>query len=207
MNEEDNFQVGGGNAERPSGFSLLRLVIRRKKNLISFIAVVAFVSNNAILEKRRPKVPGATAPSKISGISQQAKTALKTLTGKSSGRKRKRGFRVVYDSGNARDAVTIPPAAGDLLLEILEQMANGVEVAVVAIDAELTTQEAANSLNVSRPHLIKLLDSGHIACRRVGAHRRIKVRDLLEYKRREQARSMAALAELASEAQKHNLGY
>jgi excisionase family DNA binding protein len=152
-------------------------------------------------------MPTVSSNVMISEKSQQAKTALRTLTEKSRRKTRKSGFRVTRDSGDISTAVTIPPAASDLLLKILEQMAKGVEVTVMPIDTELTTQVAANVLNVSRPYLVKLLDSGQIPYRRVGAHRRVKVQDLLGYKQRYEARSKAALKELASEAQKHGLGY
>lgn len=152
-------------------------------------------------------MPAASSNLMISEKSQQAKTALRTLTEKSTKRTRKSGFRVTHDTGDISTAVTIPPAASDLLLKILEQMAKGIEVTVIPIETELTTQAAANVLNVSRPYLVKLLDSGQIPYRRVGAHRRVKVQDLLGYKQSNEARSKAALEELASEAQKHGLGY
>src|SRR5215471_2944843 len=83
------------------------------------------------------------------------------------------------------DALVVPREAAVLLAQILGYLANGEGVSVMPDSAELTTQEAAEFLNVSRPYLIKLLESDQIPYRRVGTHRRIRFRDLRLYQSRD----------------------
>ena len=100
--------------------------------------------------------------------------------------------------GVAAEPVNIPMAAVRLLKEILDQMAHGNGVALTPLHAELTTRQAANLLQVSRTHLVQLLDDGHIPCRKVGAHRRVRARDLLDYRRETEFRRRKALDELTA---------
>ena len=103
----------------------------------------------------------------------------------------------ILDDG-AQATVKLPAPAVGLLLRILEEMARGNAVTIIPVHAELTTQEAADMLNISRPSLIQLLDEGRIEFRRVGTHRRVRFEGLMAYKRRADADRRAALAELVA---------
>ena len=96
------------------------------------------------------------------------------------------------------EPVDIPTLALRLLKEILDQMAHGNGVALTPLHAELTTRQAADLLQVSRTHLVQLLDEGRIPCRRVGAHRRVRARDILDYRRETESRRREALDELTA---------
>ncbi len=98
--------------------------------------------------------------------------------------------------------ITVPVKAIHMLADILNQMAQGNAVSIVPIHAELTTQQAADMLNVSRPYLIKsILDTGKLAYHKAGTRRKILYKDLLTYKNNDLKERKALMAELAKQAQ------
>ena len=94
-----------------------------------------------------------------------------------------------------------------MLFDILSNMAEGKSVTLIPSDSEVSTQQAADMLNVSRPHIIKLLEDGAIPFKKVGSHRRIQLKDLMKYEKSLKANREKQLEILAKQAQLNNLGY
>ncbi len=134
-----------------------------------------------------------------------AQTSSRFLSGHI-GRKAEMKLRLVEDTGET-EAITVPASALKLFVQILAEMAKGNAVTLIPIHAELTTQEAADLLNVSRPFLVGLIENGDIPFRKVGKHRRLAVTDVLAYKAKSHAARQKDLDELTEEAQRLNLGY
>jgi excisionase family DNA binding protein len=113
----------------------------------------------------------------------------------------------IFDERHEAHTVELPTSALRLLVDILSELADGNAVKVVPIHAELTTQEAADLMNVSRPHLVKLLETGDLPFHKTGKHRRVRFSDLMTYKVAQERASAAAMEELAAQAQALQMGY
>jgi len=103
--------------------------------------------------------------------------------------------------------VTLPEAIVDILFHVAENLSKGRAVALVAFDSQLSTQQAARFLGVSRPHLVKLLERGEIDYTKVGAHRRIKFEDVVRFKENRDAKRRAALEEMTRKLQEEGVDY
>jgi len=102
-------------------------------------------------------------------------------------------------------SLVLTPELAELLRKFLEALLLGEPVQVVPLEAELTTQQAAELLGVSRPHLVRLLEEGKIPYRKVGTHRRVRARELLEYLEQARRRGREGMAELVRESQELGL--
>jgi excisionase family DNA binding protein len=101
----------------------------------------------------------------------------------------------------------LPATAVRLLLDLLTEMAAGNAITLIPVHAQLTTQQAADVLNVSRPFLVSLLEQGKIPHVKVGTHRRILFEDLMRYKKDIDRERQKALDELVKQSQQLNMGY
>lgn len=99
------------------------------------------------------------------------------------------------------EEIELPGSVFQILRQVVYYMMQGRAISIVPLSKELTTQEAADILNVSRPYLVKLLEQGDIPFIKVGTHRRIRISDLMDYKRQRDASRRKGLVELTQMSQ------
>jgi excisionase family DNA binding protein len=121
--------------------------------------------------------------------------------------RRNRPLTMRVRDAEREETLELPAGAVKLLMAILEDMAAGRAVTLVPHNAELTTQEGADFLNVSRPFFIQLLEQRQIPFRLVGTHRRVRFEDVLQYKEDIDSKRRGVLDKLTAEAQKLKMGY
>lgn len=134
--------------------------------------------------------------------SEQMKQTAKNLNGL------KLDIRVtVPDKSN--EEVTVPAFLLDIVQQLVTEIAKGNSITIIPSEQEISTNEAADILDISRKHLIDLLESGElpIPFRRVGKHRRFILQDVLSYKQKTDEQRLLVLQELANQAQELKLGY
>jgi excisionase family DNA binding protein len=115
--------------------------------------------------------------------------------------------QLVSDTPEATTTIVVPSVAFGFFVDVLTELANGNAVIVAPVHAELTTQQAADFLNVSRPFLLKLLDERAIPYRRVGNRRKLLLTDVLAYRARNETLRREIADELTRESQSLGLEY
>jgi excisionase family DNA binding protein len=148
--------------------------------------------------------PEAVTPSpEDTRLAQESSRRIAKLLG---ARKQNLRFRIQPED-EPEETIAILLPAFRMLAEILTEMAKGNTITLIPIHAELTTQQAADLINVSRPFLIEQLEKGEIPFRKVGKHRRVLFQDLMAYKHRIDHNRLKSLDELTAQAQELDMGY
>ncbi|WP_240358840.1 helix-turn-helix domain-containing protein [Myxococcus vastator] len=142
----------------------------------------------------RVSEPVAATEGTLGQVQQLAKLITETLHG--------RGAQPRFTLlGPNHEALPLPKDVLTLLQQLLAVLASGDAVSIVPVQKELTTQQAANLLNVSRQYLVQLLDEGKIPFHRTGTHRRVYTQDVLDFRARRKAERRAKLAEMLHDSQ------
>ena len=174
-------------------FRLFRLSIHQMK---------AAMSRDVVFD------PGALSPRDLAALKKhRARLAALAESGRSDRGSAAPRMTVRLQDGDEQEDVALPPALAQAVAAALTEVADGHAMHAAPVAEELTTQQAADLLNVSRPFFVKLLERGTISYRKVGAHRRVQRADVLAYKAKMYHEAEAALQDLADQAQDLGLGY
>jgi excisionase family DNA binding protein len=120
---------------------------------------------------------------------------------------RRASIRLRFEDGGEAEDVSVPASAVRLFIQMLTEMSQGNSVTLIPNQTELTTQQAADLLNVSHRYVVKLLDEGEIPFRTVGEYRRLRFDDLMAFKRKDDDARAKILDQLTAEAQELGMGY
>ena len=135
---------------------------------------------------------------------EQAKQSSRTLSKYANAERVQLSLR---GSNGQSDDLILPGPVLQILLDVLAEIAKGNAISLVPMHQELSTQDAAHLLNVSRPFLVGLLEKGEIPFRKVGAHRRVYLRDVMTYKEGTDQQRNKTLDALAALSQQEGMGY
>jgi excisionase family DNA binding protein len=171
--------------------------------VVAFVSPISYVAFVARRHAVTPLVDIARPSPDIAAEAGEAARSLAPLL-----RKRKGGQHItLVAEGDLPARVVVPRAALELFVRILGEMASGNAVTIVPVHAELTTQQAAELLNVSRPFMVKLLEEGRLPFRLVGTRRRVRFEDLARFRQRDDEERSKVMDELTAEAQRLGLEY
>jgi excisionase family DNA binding protein len=158
------------------------------------------------MSTRAPEDFQTVAPTEADAL--LARESSRRLASRKLGRRASVRIQLLDDGGGGDgEAVAVPTSALRLFLRLLTEMSQGNAVTLIPTHAELTTQQAADVLHVSRPYVVKLLDEGRIPSRTVGKYRRVRFDDLMAYKRKDDEARAKVLDQLTAEAQELGMGY
>jgi excisionase family DNA binding protein len=134
-----------------------------------------------------------------------ARELLQQMQQQDAGQKRGKGIKITFETDGYQNKYDLPSPVAEALLAALDGTAHGQAVAILPENMELSTQEAANFLNVSRPYLVGLLKKGDLPYRKVGTHRRVPIRALAAYKAIQDSDMEQAILMLMKESQEMGL--
>ncbi|MFN7106762.1 MAG: excisionase family DNA-binding protein [Brevundimonas sp.] len=176
---------------------------------VSNISFVAIISNISYVPKP-PERPKMTMPAFAEELGDRLPSAneraaanqLRQILAAQATSDTDQRLRVLDETGKPAEII-LAPALSRLLMELLRYVGKGDAVTLVPVSQMLTTQQAADILNVSRPFFVSLLEKGDIEHVTVGRHRRVKAENLFAYKKARDAQRSAALSELAEMDAEH----